>query len=401
VREGFLGSCSGGQLGVVQWLIATFGLDARDVREGNNAALRRCCESGHLAVAQWLVVTFDLTSEDARSDDNDALRAACAKGHLAAVQWLTSTFHLTTADARSGDNGALRESCRNGHLAVVQWLVATFGLTADDARNGRALRSSCMGGHLAVAQWLAAHFGFATLIGMIVFGYTCEAGQLAVAQWLAARFNPNAAVARNINALRRACSGGHLAMVQWLVTHFCLTVDDCASGFRVSCESGQLAVAQWLTSHFGHAATRPWRKNGEALVASLAKGQHDVAEWLVKTFFLSHLLTVNCLVWVVVIFLIVSFCRVFLCCLDVVVDLFLPSTYGWLLYSWFVLAVVRALHGELVGLMPAFSVLYWLAAACVTCLCAVVAVLPFSVALVLAVIFCVVTVVVVVCWCRK
>jgi hypothetical protein len=170
-RAALLGSCLGGRLAVVQWLVATFQLEANaecSCGIGTHGlfthALWLTCDGGHLALAQWLVGAFNLTAEDVRSMDNHCFRWSCKRGHLAMAQWLVDTFNLTATDARARNSSALAESCEDGHLEVAQWLVATFCLTADDVRFYRpwsaddALRASCRNGHLAVAQWLVSTF---------------------------------------------------------------------------------------------------------------------------------------------------------------------------------------------------------------------------------------------------
>jgi hypothetical protein len=161
-REALRRSCESGHLAVAQWLVATFGLTASDVRTDVNFALRGSCENGHLAVAQWLTSTLGLTASDVRRNSNRVLRTVCSNGHLAVAKWLVDTFGLTAADARSKHNGALRLSCSRGHLAVAQWLVATFHLTVDDARatNNYAIRWSRRHAHEDVTAWLASTFDF-------------------------------------------------------------------------------------------------------------------------------------------------------------------------------------------------------------------------------------------------
>jgi hypothetical protein len=180
-------AAAGGDLDLVKWLIAHYGLGADDVRARSCRALRLACEYGRLDVARWLTRTFRLTTADARAQYNYALRYSCANGHLATAQWLEVQFGLTAHDIRTHNCFALRDACANGHLETAQWLVTSFDLASHVRdENDYALRGACLNDHLPMVQWLVETFEITTPSDLLRTFLRREPAPTAASAWLAA-----------------------------------------------------------------------------------------------------------------------------------------------------------------------------------------------------------------------
>ena len=196
-------ACHGGHLATAQQLVQEFPLAIPDSAEMLELILQTAC-AGRLDFAQWLYATFGLTADDVRADSNLALRNACAGGHLVFAQWLHATFgpafRGTPADVNADELMSI--ACALGYLDIVQWIYETFTLVASKrAKLAMVLVHACGNGHLSVAQWICTTYGF-----------TADDEKATLRRVM---FSADDARAE-YTALRRAYAGGHLSILCWL-----------------------------------------------------------------------------------------------------------------------------------------------------------------------------------------
>lgn len=208
----------GGQLEVVQWLLAHgASLDTVDVV--GNTALLYAVYGGHMNVVNY-ILSLGRSLQERNSKNHTALLQAACGGHLELVDWLLHQgFSIDEADLDG--NTSLLFAAWGGHLKLVHYLLA----------NGASLREQNYNGHS-------------------IFLSAANGGRVEIVEWLIGQGFPLTEVNNNGDtALLLAAYGGHRRLVQRLLELGANLHDRNACGFTPllsAANGGQLEMSQWL-----------------------------------------------------------------------------------------------------------------------------------------------------------
>lgn len=150
---------SSGHLDVIKYLVDVHGLNADDVRDGDNELLRCAAYAGHLDVIKYFVEVLGLNADDVRAMDGeaqDALQTAAGSGQLDVIKYFVEVHGLNGGDVRVMHNEALKMAARGGHLDVVKYLVEVAGTTKAEVERAKLLR--CAADHPRVVEYLKDKF---------------------------------------------------------------------------------------------------------------------------------------------------------------------------------------------------------------------------------------------------
>jgi antitoxin component HigA of HigAB toxin-antitoxin module len=241
MREQIQTTCKMGDLIAVKWLARW--LTAADVRADDNLAFRNACASGNLELVKYLVAQYGLTAADARARNNAALIGACEGNHEHLAEYLVETFGLTRSDLASEDWAALRGVCAAGNVPFARWLVCIYDLGTAMLMSGDFFAVACANGRLEMARRIGAG---------------------SIDDPPVSLFYPHLDIAPGVwdrvlqDALRPACLNGHVDVAKFLVLHILRPRTD-ADWARVADVVGRacaepssaerLEFMRWLTVH--------------------------------------------------------------------------------------------------------------------------------------------------------
>src|SRR6185437_5935814 len=99
----------------------------------NFRLLRAACASGNVHIVQYIHAAFGVTKEHIEGNGCHAFWIACYHGHVNLVRWMFSTFQPV-----DWQDNYLAGACAQGQLEVVKYLCLVFNLTAEHIKSNHA-----------------------------------------------------------------------------------------------------------------------------------------------------------------------------------------------------------------------------------------------------------------------
>eukprot|EP00930_Biecheleria_cincta_P100485 TRINITY_DN9211_c0_g1_i1.p1 TRINITY_DN9211_c0_g1~~TRINITY_DN9211_c0_g1_i1.p1 ORF type:complete len:1096 (-),score=167.21 TRINITY_DN9211_c0_g1_i1:275-3109(-) len=236
-RQGACRAAERGNLATLQWLTQqglSIEVSAAGIAEGS-------CRGGQLDVLQWLLSSVS----DASDLGYICVQTAAAMGRLTVLQLL----QRHGIDPRSGSWEAVQAAAANGHIQLLQWLFE-HGLSQ---HGGCAIVGAAKGGHTDILDFLKEELLLQSHLGEVI-EEAAAGGHLEVLKWL---LDNGANISEGDDgAMRRAAENGHVEVLDWLSQNGLPIKEHWRAVAWAADECGQLEVHRWLQANVAIRAPR-------------------------------------------------------------------------------------------------------------------------------------------------